>query len=87
MFLYFICMFLGYALIDYQPVEVAQQSIVLEFDELGLIINSCGVSKLLSNLTTNPLDLKGKDLVEAYLQMKNDTPRGCHTLENKKWYW
>ena len=87
MFLYFICMFLGYALIDYQPIEVAQQSIVLEFDELGLIINSCGVSKLLSNLTTNPLDLKGKDWVEAYLGMKNNTPRGCHTLENRKRYW
>ena len=70
MFLYFIYKLLGYALTHDQPMEVAGKSEVLDVHE-----NYIGVEFAwrCRNVIPNPEELKDKEWVGAYLQLRNDT--------------
>ena len=70
MFSYFIYMLLGYALTDDQLMEVAEKSEVLDIDENYIGVES---ARRCRNVIPNPEELKEKEWVGAYLQLRNDT--------------
>ena len=69
-FLYFIYMLSGYALTDDQLMEVAEISEVLDVDEHYI---GEEFARRCRNVIPKPEELKDKEWVGAYLQLKNDT--------------
>ena len=63
-------MLLGYALTDDQLMELVEKSKVLDVDEhyIGEEFARC-----CRNVIPNPEELKDKEWVGAYLQLRNDT--------------
>ena len=63
-------MLLGYALTDYQLMEVAEKSEVLDVDEHYI---GEEFSQRCRNVIPNTEGLKDKEWVGPYLQLRNDT--------------
>ena len=66
----FIYMLLGYALTDDQLMELAEKSEVLDVDEHYI---GEEFARRCRNVIPNPEELKDKEWVGAYLQLRNDT--------------
>ena len=69
-FLYFIHMLLGYTLTDHQLMDVAEKSEALDADEHQI---GEEFARRCRNVIPNPEELKDKEWVRAYLQLRNDT--------------
>ena len=69
MFLYFIYRLLGYALTDDQLMELAEKSEVLNVDEHYIGAEFARRCRIIPN----PEELKDKEWVGAYLQLRNNT--------------
>ena len=69
-FLYFIHILLGYTLTDHQLMEVAEKSEALDADEHYI---GEEFARRCRNVIPNPEELKDKEWVGAYLQLRNDT--------------
>ena len=63
-------MLLGYALTDDQLMELAEKSEVLDVDEHYIAEE---LARRCRNVIPNPEELKDKEWVRAYLQLRNDT--------------
>ena len=63
-------MLLGYTLTDDQLMEVAEKSEVLDVDEHYI---GEEFARRCRNVIPNPEELKDKEWVGAYLQLRNDT--------------
>ena len=63
-------MFLGYTLTDHQLMDVAEKSEALDADEHYI---GEEFARRCRNVIPNPEELKDKEWVGAYLQLRNDT--------------
>ena len=63
-------MFLNYVLTDDQPMEVVEKSEVLDVGEHYI---GKEFARRCRNVIPNPEELKDKEWVGAYLQLRNDT--------------